>query len=106
MRDLGSLPKTDLHVHLEGSMRVATLRELAGRHGVALPTGLAGDEYVFEDFPHFIRQWMACLQSLQEPVDLRRLAVEFCEDEAAQGVGYAEVHVSLPEHAERVGSWE
>ncbi|HKK07840.1 MAG TPA: hypothetical protein VKA44_03045, partial [Gemmatimonadota bacterium] len=33
-----SLPKTDLHVHLDGSLRPRTLLELADEHGVELPT--------------------------------------------------------------------
>ncbi len=87
-------------------MRVATLREFAARHRVPLPSGLEGDRYMFRDFPHFIQQWMACLSSLGDPADFTRLAEEFCEDEAAQGVRYAEVHFSLPEHGDRLGRWE
>jgi adenosine deaminase len=38
--------------------------------------------------------------------DFRRIALEFCEDEAAQGVRYAEVSFSLPDHAERFDDWD
>ncbi len=40
-RDLRTLPKAHLHLHFTGSMRHATLLELAARDGIALP-GLAG----------------------------------------------------------------
>ena len=40
-RDLASLPKAHLHLHFTGSMRLATLVELADEQGVRLPTALA-----------------------------------------------------------------
>jgi adenosine deaminase len=106
MRDLRALPKVDLHVHLEGSMRPATVVELASRHGLALPDGLREGRYAFHDFRHFIDQWVAGLQCLREPEDFRRIAYEFCRDQAAEGVRYAEVSFSLPEHASRLSDWD
>ncbi len=105
-RDLRALPKVDLHVHLEGSMRPSTVVELAGRYGVALPEGLREGRYEFRDFRHFIDEWLAGLACLREPEDFRRIALEFCEDEAAQGVRYAEVSFSLPDHRDRVRDWD
>jgi adenosine deaminase len=105
-RDLVTLPKVDLHVHLEGSMRASTVVELAQRHGVQLPAGLRDGRYEFRDFRHFIDEWLAGLACLREPGDFRRVALEFCEDEAAQGVRYAEVSFSLPDHAERMRDWD
>jgi adenosine deaminase len=43
---------------------------------------------------------------LREPEDFRRIAYEFCEDEAAEGVRYAEVTFSLPEHGFNWGDWD
>lgn len=106
MRDLSRLPKVDLHVHLEGSMRASTVRELAVRHGVELPEGLRDGRYGFRDFRHFIDQWVAGLRCLQGPADFRRIAYEFCEDEATEGVRHAEVSFSLPEHGGRLGDWD
>jgi adenosine deaminase len=104
--DLRELPKVDLHVHLEGSMRPTTVVELADRYGVELPDGLREGRYEFRDFRHFIDEWLAGLACLREPEDFRRIAVEFCEDEAAQGVRYAEVSFSLPDHRDRVRDWD
>jgi len=106
VRDLTVLPKTDLHVHLEGSIRATTLGELAGENGAPLPRGLRDGRYEFADFPDFIRNWVMGLACLRRPSDFHRIAVEFCEDEAAEGVRYAEVHFSLPEHAAEVGDWD
>ena len=105
-RDLDALPKVDLHVHLEGSMRPGTVVELAERHGVDLPEGLREGRYEFRDFRHFIDEWVAGLRCLNEATDFRRIAVEFCEDQAARGVRYAEVSFSLPDHAERFDDWD
>jgi adenosine deaminase len=106
VRDLVSLPKIHLHVHLEGSMRPSTVVELAERYGVDLPGGLGEGRYEFRDFTHFITEWVAGLRCLQRPEDVRRIAYEFCQDQAADGVRYAEVSFSLPEHAARTGDWD
>jgi adenosine deaminase len=105
-RDLIALPKVDLHVHLEGSMRPTTVVELAERSGVELPEGLRDGRYEFRDFRHFIDEWLAGLECLREPDDFRRIALELCEDGAACGVRYAEVSISLPDHRERFADWE
>jgi adenosine deaminase len=104
--DLRALPKVDLHVHLEGSMRPGTVVELADRYGVDLPEGLREGRYEFRDFRHFIDEWLAGLECLRAPEDFRRIAVEFCEDEAAHGVRYAEVSFSLPDHRDRIRDWD
>jgi adenosine deaminase len=104
--DLRALPKVDLHVHLEGSMRPSTVVELAGRYRVELPEGLRDGRYDFRDFRHFIDEWLAGLECLRAPEDFRRIAIEFCEDEAAQGVRYAEVSFSLPDHRDRIRDWD
>jgi adenosine deaminase len=105
-RDLVALPKVDLHVHLEGSMRASTVVELASRHGVSLPEGLRDGRYGFRSFRHFIDEWVAGLACLRSAEDVRRIALEFCEDQAAQGVRYAEVSFSLPDHAEKFDDWD
>jgi adenosine deaminase len=106
VRDLLTLPKVDLHVHLEGSMRATTVVELAERYGVELPEGLREGRYDFRDFRHFIDEWVAGLACLRRSEDFRRIALEFCEDQAAHGVRYAEVSFSLPDHAERFDDWD
>ena len=106
MRDLRSLPKVDLHVHLEGSVRPSTLRDFAAHHGCAVPPGLDGEAWTFADFDDFIHNYMAAYACLQDPEDFRRVAYEFCEDEAAEGVRYAEVTFTLAGHAVLADDWD
>jgi adenosine deaminase len=103
MRDLSTLPKAELHVHLEGAMRVATVRELAERAGAAVPSGLHDGRWTFVGSEDFIAQYTALCALLRTVEDFRRLAYEFCEDEARTGVRYAEVVVSPSNHAPRLG---
>jgi len=87
-------------------MRAATVVELADRYGIELPEGLRDGRYEFRDFRHFIDEWVAGLRCLRSPEDLHRVAFEFCEDQAAQGVRHAEVSFSLPDHRETFGDWD
>ena len=80
MRDLVALPKAELHVHLEGSLRVDTVRDLAARTGLPVPTGLGLDGWRFAGFDDFIAQYTSMCALLSRPEDFRRLAYEFCED--------------------------
>jgi adenosine deaminase len=108
---LRSLPKVQLHCHLEGTLRPSTFLDLARRHGVALTyrSGQATDQavpgdapidpdsvYRFENFQQFLMTFAAVSRSLAEPADYRRLAAEYVEDARAQNVGYAEVFISPP----------
>ena len=106
MRDLVALPKAELHIHLEGSMRVDTVRALADRRGVALPSGLGADGvWRFADPAHFIDQYGAVCNLLHDLDEFRTIAYELCEDLSAQGVRYAEVVFSPAQHAGRLGDW-
>ncbi|SRR5579885_386512 len=105
MGDLSSLPKAHLHVHLEGSIRPRTLSEIAARHRLTLPACFEKG-YRFRDFADFNLQYRAIRACLREARDFRRIAFEFCQDEAAQGVRYAEVTFTLGAHGPRLESWE
>jgi adenosine deaminase len=107
VRDLRALPKTDLHVHLEGSIRPATLVELAERAGRPVPSALGADlAWRFVDFPHFIEQYLEVVACLQRPEDFARIAYELCADQASQGVRWSEVTFTICSHATRLGDWD
>ncbi|MFI0485962.1 adenosine deaminase [Actinomadura sp. 9N215] len=99
MRDLLSLPKAHLHVHLESTVRWATLREIGAANGVKVPD----DVGTFGSFAAFFAQNDLVRACLRRPADFRRVAYEFCEDEAAQGTRYAEVSFTAAGHGERLG---
>jgi adenosine deaminase len=105
MRDLRALPKAELHIHLEGSIRVATLRELADRAGAPPPHGLDGDAWRFDGFMDFITNYGEACALLTTLDDFRRIAEEFCADLAAAGVRYAEAVFSPANHAARLDDW-
>jgi adenosine deaminase len=92
------IPKVDLHVHLEGSIRPATLLQLAERNSIRLP---AQDEaslqafYQFHDFTHFIQVYMTVTGCLCSVDDYRLAAYEFGHDCALQNIRYAEVTFSI-----------
>lgn len=106
VRDLTTLPKVDLHVHLEGSILPATLVEVAARNGTTLPSGLTDGRYRFRDFPDFIAQWTAAMRCLRTAEDFRRIAFEFSRQQGSEGVRYAEPFFSLPEHGMNLGQWD
>jgi adenosine deaminase len=105
MRDLRTLPKTDLHLHFQGAVRVATLRDLAAKHSCELPPGLDGDRYSWNDFIDFLRQYGMVSGAVRDADDYERVAVEICEDLAAQGVHYGEVTLTVVGDAMRSGDW-
>jgi len=98
---LQRMPKVELHVHLEGSMRPRVLLELARRNGVELP---ANDEeglrrwFQFRDFPHFVEVYLACSRVLRAPEDFQLLARDFLESQAEQNVVYTEAHFTISTH--------
>jgi adenosine deaminase len=102
MRDLALLPKAHLHVHLESTIRWATLRELGARNGVNVP-GRGG---TFAGFGEFAAHNELVRNCLRKPDDFTRIAAEFCADEAADGTRYAEVMFTAAAHGERLGQME
>src|SRR5258707_12737900 len=102
MRDLLLLPKAHLHVHLESTIRWTTLREIGAANGVAIPAPSDGP-LVFDGFRQFADHNTLVRTCLRRPEDFRRIAVEFCADEAAQGTRYAEVTFTAASHGERLG---
>lgn len=91
---VAALPKVELHVHLEGSIRPRTLIELAKRNNVTLPAtdraGLA-EWYKFRDFPHFVEIYTLASSCIQTAEDLELIAWEFAEGQAEQNIVYTEV---------------
>ncbi len=91
---IDSMPKVELHVHLEGSMRPETLLKLAKKHGRQLPANTVEELkqwYHFKDFPHFAEIYWTCSECLQEPEDLEEITRDFLVGQKAQNVIHSEV---------------
>jgi len=97
---LERLPKTDLHVHLDGSVRPETLVELAKEYGKELPTydpeELADYMHVKDarDLVDYLARFDVTLSVMQTPESLERIAYELAEDAARENVVYMEVRYS------------
>lgn len=91
-----SLPKAELHLHLEGTVLPATLVELSARHD-AEPLSLEAAEelYRFHDFSGFLDAFKAVTRLLDTPEDYELAAWRMMERLAAQGVVHAEVFISV-----------
>jgi aminodeoxyfutalosine deaminase len=82
-------PKIELHVHLEGTVRAHTLREIAKRTDHALPDDLES-LYRFRDFRHFIEVFELTAGALHRYDDFRQVVVEYAAEAAAHGAVYLE----------------
>jgi adenosine deaminase len=100
------LPKTDLHVHLDGSLRVETILEIAEQQGIALPAhdiaGLRKAIHAGENTGSLVKYLEAfdiTLRVMQTAKSLHRVAYELAEDAARESVRYMEVRYSPMLHA-------
>lgn len=95
-----ALPKAELHVHLDGSLRPATMLELADEADVVLPAdtpeGLAAALRADEatSLVDYLKVFELTLSVLQTADALGRVAYELVEDHAAEGVTVVEVRFS------------
>ena len=92
-RSLRDLPKCELHVHLEGAMRIGTLSDLCAKHGVDVPEDTRGKMY--DNFDAFASAYRAACECLRERDDVFRVVREHLEDAAACGCAWVEVAPSL-----------
>ena len=90
------LPKVELHLHLEGSMRPATRARLAERHGVVLGPGAAATG--FQDFDGFIEAFIEGMSLLRDAEDLVSVIVDMAADLGGQNVRYAEITTTAWAH--------
>ncbi|RPJ51165.1 MAG: hypothetical protein EHM21_03345, partial [Chloroflexi bacterium] len=90
------IPKVDLHRHLEGSLRISTLIEIARQHGIALPEDGFHSlvQMQPEDpltFTNFLSKFQTLRQFYRSPEVIERVTHEAIADAAADGVVYLEL---------------
>ena len=99
-----AIPKSDLHLHLDGSLRLKTLIELAREAKVKLPSNTEAGlrKLVFKDsykdLPEYLHGFMYTCSVLSDMENLARVAQELVEDNAAEGVRYIEVRFAPQLH--------
>src|SRR6187397_1892947 len=103
-----ALPKTDLHVHLDGSLRLETILELAKAEKVELPAndidGLRaaiGCGNNFGSLIEYLRGFGITLLVMQTEAALERIAFELAEDAHRENVRYMEVRYAPMLHTQR-----
>ncbi len=105
---LQRLPKVELHCHLDGSLRVETILDLAEKDGVQLPTSdldrLRKNLVVGEkrgSLEDYIARFDITLSVMQTPESLERCAYELIEDVAKENVRYIEIRYSPILHTQK-----
>lgn len=104
---LRALPKTDLHCHLDGSLRLRTILELAEQQKVKLPAedeaGLAKllQGRQCNSLEEYLVAFDVTLSVLQREDALYRAAYELALDAASENVRYLEVRYSPALHQEQ-----
>ncbi len=99
-----AIPKSDLHLHLDGSLRLSTLIELAREAKVKLPSNTEAGmrklvfKETYKDLPEYLHGFMYTCSVLQDLENLTRAAQELVEDNAAEGVRYIEVRFAPQLH--------
>lgn len=104
---LAALPKAELHVHLDGSLRPATMLDLAREEGIKLAVedadGLADYMVVrgAHDLEEYLQRYEVTLALMQRREALERIAEEFVRDVAAEGLTYVETRWCPELHTRR-----
>ncbi|MBI2781305.1 MAG: adenosine deaminase [Chloroflexi bacterium] len=96
-RLLEAMPKAELHLHLDGSLRIGTALELARSRGVDAPTTWRGMYQALvapmpcRDQAELLRAFDLPIALMQDAEALERITAELVESKAAEGVRYVEI---------------
>ena len=102
---LREIPKTDIHVHLDGSVRLGTLIELSKLQGLLLPTYDESElrqKYFnggYQNLENYLEGFKYTLPVMQDASSIQRIAYEFAVDNYTEGVRYFEVRFAPQLHA-------
>src|ERR1700760_63783 len=101
---MATIPKVELHVHLEGTAPPDLVRRIAARNGLELPEQLFGTDGRFRstDFLDFLRTYDLAASVIRTGEDYRDITYEYLGACAAGGAIYVELTAS-PDHANEIG---
>ncbi|RED50860.1 adenosine deaminase [Aestuariispira insulae] len=104
MMTIKSLPKAELHVHIEGTITPELARKLADRNGITLPQALNGlsDRYHWDNFNHFLDGFDLVAGCIRTGLDYEDVVYDYLRRCAAEGVIYVEFFGSQ-DHGEQAG---
>ena len=96
--EFGSLPKVDLHRHLEGSLRLQTLLDVARKHDITLPASMVRLSRLVQvqdedslTFENFLAKFNTLRMFYRSPDVIERITLEAIEDAAKDNVRYLEL---------------
>jgi adenosine deaminase len=110
VRDLRALPKANLHLHLTGSMRASTVRDLAALGGITLPESFSEKALRWWEAPQerswsqFQGRYDVARSTIRTSADVRRIVREAAEDNADDGAGWLEIQVDPTSYTPRLGA--
>jgi aminodeoxyfutalosine deaminase len=90
-----SIPKAELHLHLEGSIQPPTVCALTKRHGVLVMEEEVRQRYAYQNFDEFLEIFKWVTSFLRDPQDYALITSDLGEQLLAQGVVYAEITLSI-----------
>src|SRR6266481_2269737 len=93
---IASLPKAELHLHLEGAIDPATLLEIQHSHGLKTATLSDAEKlYQYSDFTGFLMAFKAITEHLQAPADYELITHRLMRRLKVENILHAEVYVSV-----------
>jgi adenosine deaminase len=101
---LRGLPKTELHIHIEGSLEPELMFRLAARNGIRLPYGSVEEvrrAYEFTDLQSFLDIYYAGARVLVAEPDFHDLTWAYLERVAGQGARHVEIFFDPQTHTAR-----
>jgi adenosine deaminase len=95
-----AIPKVELHCHLEGTVRPATVVDLARKHGRTLPTEDPTELYRYTSLDSFLEIFWLVQSLIGDREDWARVAYEATVDAAPHGLRYREAFFTPARHLE------
>lgn len=104
-RRFATMPKAEIHVHLEGATAPDASYAIAQRNHVELPVATLDEwkrYFEFRDFPHFIDVYRKTTDTIRTTDDLALMIAQFYVDQARQNIRYSECFMSMSLHLRRL----